>query len=109
MGEWAAAGSTWDLGIIAQSANLLCDISHVAQSLYVPAAPSLSFLKMRSDMNAAYKIYTACPCSPGPVSEGREQVSQVHRGERWPVGYNRQVAALGGEPSIWHTPGTSPR
>lgn len=61
-------------------------------------------------MNRAYKVDTGCQWfSPGSESRGRggggEQVSQVHGGEWWLVGYNRQVAVLGGERSILGPPG----
>lgn len=39
------------------------------------------------------------------AGRGGEQVSQVHGGEWWLVGYNRQVAVLGGERSILGPPG----
>lgn len=56
-------------------------------------------------MNVAYKIDTACRGSPGPISEGGEHVRQGHGGEWWLMGYKRQVADLGGEPSSLGTLG----
>ena len=57
-------------------------------------------------MNGAYKVDTGCQWfSPGSESQGGGQVSQVHGGEWWLVGYKREVAVQGGEPSILGPPG----
>lgn len=57
---------------ISEATNLPRVVSHAASSLYAPPAPSLSFLKMRNDMNRAYKVDTGCQWfSPGSESRGR--------------------------------------